>query len=263
MKKYSTEIIVLFAIIIPAILILIYYFNFRKYGISDESANWANFGNYLSGVIGTILTFISIILIYKTYKNQVKNSTLQQFETTFFNLLQNQREILKSLSGYIKTDDHIPSEQYVADEYIYMIASILNQHFDRAPGRFINNEGEETWKLENKQKMSERINTSYNRIYKQKEAELGHYFRHLYHILKYVHESEIPFKKKYIDIIQAQMSDNELYVAFYNGISEYGKKRFLPMLDSYQFFENIRSRGVMFDKHKEIFYPSTAFKYNA
>lgn len=32
------------------------------------------------------------------------------------------------------------------------------------------------------------------------------------------------------------MSDNELHVTFYTRISEYGNKRFLPILDKYHFF---------------------------
>ncbi len=59
------------------------------------------------------------------------------------------------------------------------------------------------------------------------------------------------------------MSDNELHVTFYNGISEYGNKRFLPMLDKYHFFANITSRGEIFDKYKKLFYPKTPFKYHA
>jgi oligoendopeptidase F len=84
-------------------------------------------------------------------------------------------------------------------------------------------------------------------------VELGHYSRHLYHIVKYVNESAVSDKKKYTDIIQAQMSDNELYATLYNAISEYRNTKFLPLLDKYGFFENIRNRGKVFDRLKEFF----------
>ena len=246
-----------------------YYTAFHDNGISKDTADWGTFGDYIGGIIGTILSFFSIVLIYATYKNQVENSRLQQFETTFFNLLQNQREILKSIKGYIETSSIVSRGEKAsgykeASEYIKTISYLINKCFDGATGRFVDDEHRtDTTVLENKEHFYERVNRSYKKIYKDKEAELGHYFRHLYHIFKYVDESKIENRKKYIDIIQAQMSDNELHVTFYNGISEYGNKRFLPILNKYHFFENLTSRGEIFDKHKKLFYPQTPFKYHS
>jgi len=58
------------------------------------------------------------------------------------------------------------------------------------------------------------------------------------------------------------MSDNELYIVFYNCISENGYKQFYPIVSENCFFENIVSRGKYFDKHKRMFYPETNFKDN-
>ena len=107
------------------------------------------------------------------------------------------------------------------------------------------------------------IEESYGVIFDGQESKLGHYFRHLYHIVKYTHESEVPNKKKYIDILQAQMSDDELYLAFYNAIYKHGREKFLPLLDEYGFFENIRSRSKNFDIHKKAFFPRTEFKHDS
>ncbi len=265
MKKIQwIKVLITIAIILCGSAVLIYYKTFHQFGISKTTSDWSNFGNYVTGAVGSVLSFFSIFLIYLTYRNQVKNSILQQFETTFFNLLQNQREIVKSIKNYIYTDKVVvDTMKYKAEEYFEMIAGILNSHFDASPGKFINEMGDDLSLLENKEQTFKRINKIYDETYRGKEAVLGHYFRHLYHIIKYVSESEIQNKKKYIDIIQAQMNDNELYVTFYNCISIYGKDKFLPLLDRYHFFENLRSRGKRFDRHKKLFYPSTKFKYNA
>jgi hypothetical protein len=107
MRKYWPEILITLGIIVCLIPVYLYYHTFGNNGISEKVSNWASFADYFGGVTGTILTFFSIILIYATYKNQVKTSTLQQFETTFFNLLQNQREILKSMKGSIALNPYM------------------------------------------------------------------------------------------------------------------------------------------------------------
>jgi hypothetical protein len=102
------------------------------------------------------------------------------------------------------------------------------------------------------------------RVFSTYKDQLGHYFRHLYHLLKFTDEAIFKgSNKKYIDIIQAQMSDDELYLMFYNCISELGKSKVLTLIDEYSFLENIRSRGEIFDNQKRIFYPKTKFKNNS
>lgn len=263
-KKNWAAIIVIICVAFCLFTFYIYFAWFHNNGISKKTTDWGTFGDYISGIIGTIISLFSVFLIYLTYTNQVENSRLQQFETTFFNLLQNQREILKSIKGYIETYSDVSRGEKEGSEYINTISFLINHGFDGAIARYVNyGQVIDNNLLENKEQSYETIDRNYKIIYKDKQAELGDYFRHLYHILKYVDESKIENRKKYTDIIQAQMSDNELYVTFYNGISEYGNKRFLPMLDKYYFFENIRSRGEIFDKHKKFFYPKTPFKYHA
>lgn len=264
-RKYWTEIIVLICCIICFVSLKYYISQFGSNGLSNDTDNWGTFGDYVGGVIGTILSFFSIILIYAIYKNQVASSSIQQFETTFFNLLQNQREILKSLKGYVQTDnlfDDYDSDENSADEYISAVATRLYNEFDGRTGKYVDRDGNEIKNVasdkEDNLKIIDRI---YDSVYKGKEAELGHYFRHLYHIVKYVNESIIADKKKYIDLIQAQMGDDELYVTFYNGIGRFGRLKFQPLLDQYQFLENIRSRGKIFDLTAKQFYPKTNFKH--
>ncbi|HET6225267.1 MAG TPA: putative phage abortive infection protein [Bacteroidia bacterium] len=252
--------------ILSGVSIYLYCSKFRKDELSDSTSDWGTFGDYIGGVLGTILSFFSVILIYATYKNQVVFSSLQQFETTFFNLLQNQREILKSLGGHVYTND---IERYsmelvsktTADDYISAVSAELNNRFDNNKSTYIANRKEVKNISDDKNENQSIIDNLYGQVYKGKEGDLGHYFRHLYHIVKYTHESENIDKKKYIDIIQAQMSDDELYLTFYNGISKYGKTKFLPLLEEYQFLENVRKRGPIFEIHCLQFYPKTKFKF--
>lgn len=68
-------------------------------------------------------------------------------------------------------------------------------------------------------------------------------------------------RKPYYDIIQAQLSSDELYVTAINGISVYGRRNLLPLLNESSFLEYL-----LYDcdeitvKLIEIFYPDTKLK---
>jgi hypothetical protein len=224
--------------------------NLPPYSLSNDHTVWGTFGDYVGGVIGTSCNLLGVLLLYLTFRAQMTNSNLQQFESTFFNLLSNQREIVKGLSGEVRVNyfanwqlDTFTGDTYIekaADELAsYMIGVAVMQ--------------DDTTILPEPQILAA-IDEQYNKFYGGKEAELDHYFRHLYHIVKYTDEAPIANKRKYVDIIQAQMSEKELYLAFYNGIALYGRKRFRPLMDKYEFVENARSRGESFDALRIVFY---------
>jgi hypothetical protein len=97
---------------------------------------------------------------------------------------------------------------------------------------------------------------------------LWHYFRNLYHILKFIKrneddqlkqsgskDSEVKAKYRYyVDLIQSQLNSDELFVLFFNGI--YYPKMF-DLLEKYQFLENLDLEFA--DLQKEYFnlYPET------
>ena len=85
--------------------------------------------------------------------------------------------------------------------------------------------------------------------------------------MKYVHteaESEIE-KEKYFGILQAQMSNAELGLLFYNSLSNFslnkeGKPTFRNWLDKYKIIENINANYI-FDEFLLKKYPLTKFWY--
>jgi len=80
----------------------------------------------------------------------------------------------------------------------------------------------------------------YEKFYlKYAHDQLGHYFRNLYQIVKLIESSQIENKKFYTNIIRAQLSSNELYLLFYNGLSSFGHEKFFPLLVKYEFFEHL------------------------
>lgn len=89
-------------------------------------------------------------------------------------------------------------------------------------------------------------NYYYEEFYKLNESKIGHYFRNLYRIVKYIEEYEFSGKneinererKEYRGILRAQLSKYELLMLFYNiCYSEKGEK-FKYILTGTEFFEN-------------------------
>lgn len=83
---------------------------------------------------------------------------------------------------------------------------------------------EKVWVDCNREDDFGKICKSYELFFKKHHHEIGHYFRHLYNIVKFIDSSEKEFSKrdikfrqtKYANFIQAQMSSLELMLLFYN-----------------------------------------------
>lgn len=242
-----------------------YIVQFHQNEWSNNPEDFGNLGDYIGGVLGTSIALISIVLLYRTYRTQLditntqeRQSEIQQFENTFFQLLSNQRTILMTCKGTFYDSRSMSSKQrgVVLSDYQYIdkIAEelrlqMLNFEYDPS---LLDGENINLIRIV--------INDYYLEVFSKQTSQLSHYFRHLYHILKYVETSNVQDKRKYTDLVQAQMSNNELYIAFYNGISIYGRKRMLPLMDQYSFLENLKDTDYTTKRHRELFYKKTTFK---
>ena len=86
----------------------------------------------------------------------------------------------------------------------------------------------------------------YLTLYNRAQNDLGHYFRSLYNILKFVDTSNVENKKLYTNIIRNILSNSELELLIYNGASRHGKKKMLPLLERYEFFDNLPLNSVAY-----------------
>jgi Putative phage abortive infection protein len=214
------------------------------------------FGDFLAGStvpIFTLVSFIGLILTLRMQKQQLEmqrkelqNSilemqetrreikeqgqtmALQRFESTFFNMLSLHNEIIKSLSArdLINAGGVAKTERAV---FPYMLEYLKRKH-----SSFVVNN-----KIQNQPPIFQ-IRTAYEEVFKVYEAQLGHYFRNLYRIVKFVDEAQIDEKEKntYIGIIKAQLSSYELTMLLYNALSEHGIN-FLPLMRKYNLLDNI------------------------
>lgn len=187
------------------------------------------------------LAFFGIILTLYMQTQQHKVGTVQQYENTFFQLInihrQNVQDIdLRLRSGNVDSGRDCFRRFYNSYRSIYTkkhITSMLDAE--------------------------QYINVSYLNFYEMKHDNLAHYFQTLYNIVKYVDESAaINDKKKYINLLRAQLSVYELGLIFYNCISDLGRVKFKPLLVKYSMFKNM-PKTILFDRSHIELYDKNAF----
>ena len=265
--------------------------------------NTGQIGDTIGGTTTPIIGIVSIYLLYHTLREQSKFNREQsiiahkeQFKATFFQLLQEQRDISEKLQGTfymlnatkvydkqsIKTSGldffsyarqqlniifksldnptfcgkyHTEWAHNIEREIDIIIESSPFLHFDapeedrqstlmelyekRQPFHYsyANTRyfiSESVYQQYQKHNIKNKIKLGYALFYNQYE-NIGHYFRHLYQILRYIKDSEdaeiamygniVKGKKEkkirdnykqYAQFIQAQMSIDELYLLFYD-----------------------------------------------
>ncbi|RNC64338.1 MAG: hypothetical protein ED859_18600 [Desulfuromonadales bacterium] len=104
------------------------------------------------------------------------------------------------------------------------------------------------------------ISETYFDFYEKRQDKLAHYFQTLYNIIKYVDEADSEIdKKKYINLVRAQLSVYELGLLFYNCLAELGRDKFKPLIEKYSLFKNMPKSILYAQSHTQL-YSETAFK---
>jgi hypothetical protein len=156
------------------------------------------------------------------FEEQNKTLKKQRFENTFFQMLSLHNDIVNSMD--MRKRDNLE----VISEGRYVFRSITKKIEDAI--------------RDSKKADSESMGfivRVYENIYKSQQAHLGHYFRSLYRIIKFIDESDIEDKKFYTDIVRAQLSNQELQLLFYNCLSSLGVKKFKPLVEKYALLNNL------------------------
>lgn len=97
---------------------------------------------------------------------------------------------------------------------------------------------------------------AYDKVYSLNKADLSHYFRTIYHIFKFIDDSNIDNKKRYVSIARAQLSSYEQVILFYNCLHRNGLKKFKPLIEKYAILKNIDEDLVLSPNHLNEYKPS-------
>ena len=178
------------------------------------------------------------------FQEQNKTMKRQRFENTFFNMLSLQQEIIANLSYEYYASPNVRPHN-IPEEIFYKGAPKGQLH------------GRETFEGIYKHAIIEyngaRHADGIIKILKQNgyiaypvisvTTRFDHYFRHLYHIYKFVDTSDLiedSERYDYACIIRSQLSDYELVMMFYNCLTANGRDKFKPLIEKYAVFNNLR-----------------------
>lgn len=101
---------------------------------------------------------------------------------------------------------------------------------------------------------------AYELLWVKSQSDLGHYFRSLYNVFRYVSEHEFTDKKQYGSIARAQLSDFELVVLLYNCANHRGKN-FVRYAEEFEMFDNLDISLLVKPEHVNLL-PASVFGGN-
>lgn len=173
-----------------------------------------------------------------------QNETLekQKFENTFFQLLANHNAIVNTIDLW--------SYRNMARELSAQGRDCFVIFYTRLQSKIS--------KPREKHSM-DKIFEIYVQFFQDNVSDLGHYFRNLYHIIKFIEESQIEDKKRYTNFVRAQLSTGELALLFYNCLSKFGNEKFKPLIEKYSLLKNM-DHGLLFNQEHLELYNENAFK---
>ncbi|MCU0470846.1 MAG: putative phage abortive infection protein [Arcicella sp.] len=197
---------------------------------------------FISGIAVPLITFGTSLLIIETYKN----TTLQNISNNFFKLIDQNRKILDSLNIDIS---HLPSDDIKSKgkDFFDDLCDRIARDFEAV----VNNDVEYLNKLdqtlrtktENKQgkDLLVEIYDFYFHVY---QSELGHYFRNLFYIVRYIEKCKIREVEKveFIKILRSQLSNYEILLLAYNGLHHYGKE-FYQYIEKYELLKSLNNES--------------------
>ena len=179
---------------------------------------------------------------------------MQRFENTFFSLLANHTSIVNDID--IRKQDTKTQNYNITAQGKASFKQFYKIFFDGC------NLVAKKHSIERNQLSLSETMESYIAMYRLNQADLGHYFRNLYHILKFIYEEPgVTNKKRYSNLIRAQLSSFELTLLFYNCLSEYGIKKFKPYIEHFDFLKNLEP-NLLIAKNHVLEYSSLQEKQN-
>ena len=213
----------------------------NKYTIDNEL--FGTYGDFVGGVLGSIFTLVSILLVIRTFKEQQKVSNqneeqlkIQRFNDLFFELLRLYQSEVRELCGQKEYLDDSIRRQDDKDFILEEIKYNDKDFFDIERGHIQR-------KYRNRKSYEENRKAAvsyYMLFYIDNSTKMGAYFRTLYRIYDLIDKSDLQetYKKNYLKIMRAQLTDSELFFIRYNAMTYYGSN-FISYINKYHILKHL------------------------
>jgi hypothetical protein len=284
------------ALVLGGIAINLILFASAYHGDHIDPAKAGVFGDFVGGYFGPIFALIGIILLIRTLKTERASTEKEAFESRFFELLKMHRDNVEEIhlgnaSGR-KVFVLIVREWRELLEIIKKLAQESNQDlsqrqileitycslfFGTGPNssRMLNHSLPQSIDLDFKRSLLERLekedlklNIKKKRKFHYKpfeghQSRLGHYYRHLYQLVRYVDENDLHEKRfkqgigkkpeeskyEYMKTIRAQLSTHEQALLLLNSLSYMGGDWWNKhLIDRHKMVQNIPAQFFLKDE---------------
>jgi hypothetical protein len=254
-KSFAIALLALFvlACLIVGITAYVGYNNVKTY---TDLGPW---GDFFGGTLNPILTFFSFVGVLLTIalqkiemnltreelgrsanalELQIATTRQQTFDSTFFQMLSLHNNIVNSID-LVEKQTGIRTQGRDCFRTFYTRLTKIYR---------------ENQKKGQKNHSDEKIlDLSYRIYWKEVQLELGHYYRYLFNMIRFVKQNS-PDDTFYIKLIRSQLSDQELLLLFYNCLSEQGEN-FKAYAEEFALFDNMPPR-LLEKAHRARFSPA-------
>lgn len=236
-----------------------------------------NPGEFIGGIVGTLFTLTATFFLFITFREQRKQFESTQssefytrFETTYFNMLGMLEKVQTSINKNISESEIYPNQHNLVDYYNTLKANHFIDSVREESIKSIDDAlSQDTLQSAEVLRAKQYYGDYFEKYVTDAGCNVGYFYRYIYNIVNFVY-SQTAFKEehdkeKYLNLLQAQLSDEELALLFYDAISRYGenkegKQYFREILDDTHFLENIKPQVLLSRRHC-FFYPKTIFKF--
>lgn len=235
--------LLVFLFILPTSIIIIWTaLASGMISVLDRSIEkWAQVGDFFGGTLNPIFAYLALIALLYTIKLQLEalKMSKEELKATRKELTESriaQQEQSKSLELQNKATEL----QLFENTFFQMINLFIETRNNLTTHETINVFSQTNSAVIINTYLKELITySSYNDFNDKYEMFTGSYFGQIYQIIKFIDDSLIENKKRYINIFRAQFTKNELELLFYHGLGDIGKRRFKELIENYEFFEHI------------------------
>jgi hypothetical protein len=249
----------------------VYWLRFHTEVISADGKDWGDFGVFIGGFAGTGIAAVTLYAVAYGIRVQAEDlaksrefmakqsATMAQeaFDSVFFKLLDTFSQVRDSVSVKIYVEERVPGGDVPDTKVEYVRGRRAFEEFYR-------------WLFEAQvgrpKTVPNRLSVLQNLFlsqYKFAETELGPYFRTLYQVFKWIDRATVTENQKfdYAGMARAQLSDLELSVIFYDGLTDLAAK-FKPLIEKYGVLKHVNTAKLLQedDKRNPLLYEANAFE---
>lgn len=256
---------------------------FRQ-GTTVDPETAGQLGSFVGGYVGAIFALTGVLLLYRTLRNEQRTSKLQNFENKYFELIKMHRDNvaeleLQRVSGRrifvwlireLRSAHDIIRRVALARNYTLTqreqlhvayyclffgvgpnssrMLKISLSNFDAA---FVEAVDRELNNQETKERAREERGFPYV-PFEGHQSRLGHYYRHLYQMIRYVDQQQLDIDKyEYVKTMRAQLSTHEQALLLVNSLTPIGQNWWLKdLMLPYRLVQNIPRN--FFDSSTEL-----------